>query len=622
MPIPYPKGLVGKVAERGARLIQARAIDKQGRFIAAQSAFSPCSGAGRRANGVQGVFQMTAIAASFTSRSSALLASLAKRPIATLFLLCFVAWVPGFFTLPPLDRDESRFAQASKQMVETGNYVDIRYSVGPRYKKPVGIYWMQAAFTEAFGGPQHNEIWTYRIPSLLGAFAAVALAFWCARAFAPPETALVAAALIGFTVSLKAEALIAKTDAVLLATVLGSQALLMRSYLAARLKRAPPNLWLALGGWLAFAVGVMIKGPIILAVLAVTVVAISLWDRDWSWLKTIHPWPGILLTLVVVLPWGLAIAFASRGQFYEQALGHDFAAKILSGQETHGAPPGYYLLLASLTLWPVTLFALPGIGSGIANRTDPAVRYLLAWAGAAWLMFEIVPTKLPHYILPAYPAVAFLAALWAMRASVADEPRWLKVLRIIAAVQFAIALIVFCVAPVALPNIFGDGTTWWLIAGAAAGALTGAAAIVFLMRRRNITAAIFAVATAFIFYPLMTWGVGSHIDQIWISPKAAAIVAKDHHPGDPPVVLAGYVEPSLVFLLGTDTVIDDAKGAAQVAGKKGGLALVEDSNRKDFLAGLKKLGATPVSVDQLSGFNYSRGRRVHITFYRVTPRKP
>ena len=75
----------------------------------------------------------------------------------------------GSSSLPPLDRDESRFAQASKQMIESGNYVDIRYSVGPRYKKPVGIYWLEAASTLAFSKPPYNEIWTYRLPSLIGA---------------------------------------------------------------------------------------------------------------------------------------------------------------------------------------------------------------------------------------------------------------------------------------------------------------------------------------------------------------------------------------------------------------------------------------------------------------------
>jgi len=521
--------------------------------------------------------------------------------------------------LPPLDRDESRFAQASKQMIETDNYVDIRYSVGPRYKKPVGIYWMQAASTLAFSEPPYNQIWTYRLPSLIGGFIAVLLAYWCARALAPPETALIAAALIGFTVGLTAETRIAKTDAVLLATVLGSQALLLRAYLAARLERTPPSLWVALGGWAAFAFGVLIKGPIIVAVLAVTIIAISLWDRDWKWLKTIHWGWGLLLTAVIVLPWGLAIAFATHGEFYEQALGHDFAAKSLGGQETHGAPPGYYLLLASVTLWPATLFALPGVGSGIALRRDPVIRYLLAWAGAAWLMFEIVPTKLPHYILPAYPAVAFLGALWAMRAKSPDEPTWEKVLRYLAALQFALGVAAFTIVPILAPKYFGEGIDPWLVAGACIGGALGLSAVVLFVVHRTMLASLFAVVAAVIFYPLIGWGVAPKVDQIWMSPKAAALVAKYKEPDDPPVVLGGYVEPSLVFLLGTDTQIQNGTRAANVAAQQGGLALIEDHEKTKFLTRLGQLDALAKPVSGVSGFNYSRGRREHITVYRVTP---
>ncbi len=66
-------------------------------------------------------------------------------------LLCFL---PGFFSIPPVDRDEARFAQATKQMVESGDYIDIRFQDEVRYKKPVGIYWLQAAIVrgaEALG---------------------------------------------------------------------------------------------------------------------------------------------------------------------------------------------------------------------------------------------------------------------------------------------------------------------------------------------------------------------------------------------------------------------------------------------------------------------------------------
>ena len=64
-------------------------------------------------------------------------------------MLCgFLLFLPGFFSIPPIDRDEARFAQATKQMVESGDLVDIRFQDDVRYKKPVGIYWMQAAAVE------------------------------------------------------------------------------------------------------------------------------------------------------------------------------------------------------------------------------------------------------------------------------------------------------------------------------------------------------------------------------------------------------------------------------------------------------------------------------------------
>src|SRR5262249_61505955 len=134
-----------------------------------------------------------------------------------------------------------------------------------------------------------------------------------------------------------------------------TQGVLARRYLWHRATGPPVTMRLAMLGWLAFAIGILIKGPILPAVLAVTVVAVSLadhpprdgmpWSRYWRrlgegfrWLRGLHPWWGLLLTLVVALPWGIAIGIESQGLFYEQSLGQDFAMKIAEGQETHGAP--------------------------------------------------------------------------------------------------------------------------------------------------------------------------------------------------------------------------------------------------------------------------------------------
>ena len=103
------------------------------------------------------------------------------RAVAFLLLCGLLLFLPGFFRIPPIDRDEARFAQATKQMVETGDLVDIRFQSDVRYKKPVGIYWMQAAAVQtatALGLPGAQlRIWVYRLPSLLGAIGAVLLTY-------------------------------------------------------------------------------------------------------------------------------------------------------------------------------------------------------------------------------------------------------------------------------------------------------------------------------------------------------------------------------------------------------------------------------------------------------------
>src|SRR5580698_3803424 len=167
----------------------------------------------------------TAVPASPTPAKPRFFSSMALPRLAypLLAVLCVMLWLPGILSLPALDRDESRFAQSSRQMLDSGNFVDIRFGQVPRYKKPVGIYWMQAAAT-AVAGPltghmsDHSRIWTYRLPSLLGGMAAAMLTFWCGALFSV-EVGLFAGALVAASLLLTGEATQATTDASVLATV-------------------------------------------------------------------------------------------------------------------------------------------------------------------------------------------------------------------------------------------------------------------------------------------------------------------------------------------------------------------------------------------------------------------
>ncbi|HVV64616.1 MAG TPA: glycosyltransferase family 39 protein [Rhizomicrobium sp.] len=549
-------------------------------------------------------------------------AAIRKHPLLILFTLCLIAWLPGFFTIPPLDRDESRFAEASKQMLETRNFIDIRFGREPRYKKPVGIYWLQAAATEAASPLTHgarDRIWTYRIPSLIGALAAVALTFRLAAAFLDVETAFLSALLLGLTILLGAEAKIAKTDAALLATVIGAQGALLRAYLARDPDQPRLTFFGAMLGWLSFALGVLIKGPVILGVCGATVLALVLWDRKWRWLGALRPLRGLLLTAIVVAPWLVAIALQSHGAFYQQSLGHDFAAKLAGGQESHGEPPGYYLLMTTITFWPATLFLAPAIAAAIASRAQPAARFLLAWAGACWLLFELVPTKLPHYVLPVYPALAVMSAAFVSAPPGAGSSFRRRALTALSTVHFLAGAAILAAGVVILPRLYGPGVSPELFGLAATIAAVSLLAGGLALAGRRGAAAALATLAAIVATSTLTMAVMPKLDRFWVSPREAELVAAHRRSGDPPPALAGYTEPSAMFLIGSSTRLTDGAGAAEIGAAEGGLALIEDGQRGRFLARLAELEADATPIDSLAGFNYSRGRPVRITLYRVSP---
>src|SRR5216683_4622637 len=172
------------------------------------------------------------------------------RPYALLVALCLLLYMPGLASIPALDRDEARFAQASRQMLETGDFLGIRFQDEARNKKPAGIYWLQAAAVSAFSTPEATAMWPYRLPSLLGGIAAVLLTFATGAALfggvgEKRRIAAIAAVLLASALGMVAEVHIAKTDAALLAAVMAGQGALGLAYVRARTGRPVPG-WVAI----------------------------------------------------------------------------------------------------------------------------------------------------------------------------------------------------------------------------------------------------------------------------------------------------------------------------------------------------------------------------------------
>jgi 4-amino-4-deoxy-L-arabinose transferase-like glycosyltransferase len=541
-------------------------------------------------------------------------------------LLVLLAGLPGVFGQPPLDRDESRFAEASAQMLESGDFVSIHFQATPRFKKPVGIYWLQAAAVKTLSQAEDRAIWAYRIPSLLGAMLAAAACVWGAAAFMRPGRALIAGLLFGGSFMLSTEASIAATDAVLCGATTLAMAALGRIYLAGH---GGPRAGTGVKAvfWAALALSVLVKGPIGPMVVALTLISLCLWDRQARWVAGLG-WGWGLISLVAALgPWALAITVASDGTFWGASVGGDLASKLAGESEGHGAPPGYYLLLAPVLLFPATLLLPAGVVAGWRARAEPAVRFTLCWLIPSWLVFEATPTKLIHYTLPLYGALAWLMARSLTPIGEAPAPASGRVTRIAAVVLTLIAGVAFAaVGPAAMVRLRAFSPAPWAVAAAVLFLVAGIGGAVLLWRRRTASAVLVASVAAALGHGALAGEVLPGLHPLWLSTAAAKALAtagaspwQGVVPG--PVTVVGYAEPSLVFLLGADTELGGADDAAQAIAE-GRPVIVEGRDDAAFHAALAGRDGVARLIGTVSGLDYSKGRAEILRLYRPPPPPP
>jgi len=528
-----------------------------------------------------------------------------------LILLCLALYLPGIASLPPTDRDEARFTQATRQMLESHDFLLPRFQDEARNKKPAGIYWLQAASVAIFSRAGSAAIWPYRLPSLIGALVAVLLTFRFAVPWVGRETAFIGAALLAGSLGLTIEAHIAKTDAVLLATVVAAQGALGEIY--RRACNAEAIDWrLPLLFWVAQGVGLLIKGPVTPFLSFLTAAMLCITERDSHWLREFRISWGLPLALLIAGPWMLAINLATEGAFIRDSVGGDLLSKLVHGQEGHWAPPGTYLAAMLLTFWPGSM--LLGAAARLAwrERQDNLIRLLTAWILPYWIVVELIPTKLPNYILPVYPALALLAAC-AFTEPLEPRRSWLD---IAAMALWSLATLALAAVLVGAPmQLTGDVSP--IAIGAAV--LVLAVAAVFLLGWSFRQPRILPGLLAAVLLSESVFGLAlPALDPIWLSRGAARAIAR-HHLEERPVAAAGFAEPSLVFLLGTGTKLTTGEGAANfLAATPDGIALVSDREAAAFRAALaaRQVGAT--AVDTVSGLNYSNGQRLTLTLYAAT----
>jgi 4-amino-4-deoxy-L-arabinose transferase-like glycosyltransferase len=326
---------------------------------------------------------------------------------ALLFFGCIAFHIIGTWSIPLIDRDEPRFAEASREMIERGDYIVPHFNNQLRLDKPPLTYWAQVASYKIFG---ENDF-AARFPSAVAAaLIAMSILAWGRRLGG--ERIGWWAAII-FTLSLQtflhAKAAVADMWLVLFVT--------LAHWVAWELIQRSTTSW---KWWSVFyvslALGFLAKGPIAWTPL-LTLAAMKYFSRDVDLSKKFKFGRGAFVTLTIVALWGVPALIQTHGEFLRIGIGRHVIGRSFSAMESHGSNSLWiYLLL--LPFYFVTIFAsffpwsvkLPMLAKKLWRERDKIDIYLLTGAAIIFIIFSLIKTKLPHYTLPAFPLLALLAA--------------------------------------------------------------------------------------------------------------------------------------------------------------------------------------------------------------------
>lgn len=317
------------------------------------------------------------------------------------------------------DRDEPRFAQTSREMLQSGDWVVPRLLGEVRTAKPVLIYWCQAFVMKLLA----DSAFAARLPSVVAmVLTLVVLAVVIDRTIGARRAlwTVFILATSGLTI---AAAKMCMTDSVLLLWVTIAQICLLTLYAAER----PPFL-VSIVMWLAIGLAGLTKGPVVVGVQLTTMLVLAALDvgsayrspRAWleaiRWWRRTRPVVGIVIVAVVCGPW-LYLIHQREPSFLPRIFSHDVWTRLRTPLEGHRGPPGYYLVTIWITYFPWCLLLPAAIAWTWKRRVNPIFRFSIAAVVGPWVMFEIVQTKLLHYILPVFPFLAFITADLLIRAA-------------------------------------------------------------------------------------------------------------------------------------------------------------------------------------------------------------
>ena len=328
------------------------------------------------------------------------------RSLLLLFLAVIMIDLIGNNTLPLIDRDEPRFAEASREMRQTGDFVIPRVNGEYRFDKPPLIYWCQVGSTLLLG----ESDFSVRLPSAFFAAAtAILTAIWGARLYGR-KIGLWSGIIFGSCLQLFIHGRAAVADLPMIFFFLSA------TWIAWERITKPDSRLLWLGFYVSLALGFLAKGPIALLPILFPVL-FYLSQKKRPWFHAGSAFLGVVLFVLIVGAWGIPALIATKGQFFAIGIGRHVVMRSVVPMQSHGANGliGYcvslpfYLATIFFSFFPWCIY-LPQTVSRLRKGIDLPERYLFGGVALVFLVFTLIQTKLPHYTLPAFPLLAILVA--------------------------------------------------------------------------------------------------------------------------------------------------------------------------------------------------------------------
>jgi 4-amino-4-deoxy-L-arabinose transferase-like glycosyltransferase len=303
-------------------------------------------------------------------------------------------------SLPLTDPDEGRYAEISREMLASGDWIEPRLFGIPYLEKPPLLYWLTALSFRELG---KSATAARLAPTVAAAAGVVAVGVFASRTFGP-SAGLLAATVLGTSALYVALARAVVTD-MLFSTGL-SIALL--AFLRARERDDTRGFALA---WLGLAIAVLAKGPAAIVLCLLVVGIDSALGRSWSWLASRAFWLTMPLFLAIALPWFFAIEIR-RPEFFSFYLWKEHLSRAAGSEHPHVFYFYVPILVAGFLPWTPLAAAAAKDWYRVARESTPdaaAVRFLIVWSVVVFVVFSVSIGKLATYILPVLPPLAILA---------------------------------------------------------------------------------------------------------------------------------------------------------------------------------------------------------------------